>query len=281
MNKEEFLRKIRAALQGLTPAEIDEILADYGAHFDESTALGRSEEATAAALGDPAWLGQEHVADLRQEEHGLLSAAKRLLDPGRRSHGDNTVVERQIAWTPGSRMTIGLPVDVSWRPADHPRATLHGPAWLVEHVRLESEQFKGRFKWRLFHNNHLRLDLESPAIETWHVKSHGDLRLLHLSQAALNLELDGSGDIKAAGRVQELSAHLLGSGDIDLSLLEPERATVTLAGSGDVTLAPGEEADLSIEGSGDIVLLSHPARLRSHVWGSGKIRMPDGTGSPS
>lgn len=280
MNKEEFLRKIRSALQGLAPTQIDEILADYRNHFDESAANGRSEEATAAALGDPAWLGQEHIADLRHEERGLLGAAKRLWAGAgqRRQNGDETT-ERELAWAPGSRMTIGLPVEVSWRPAEKARAVLHGPAWLIEHVRLDSQALRGRFKWRLFHNNHLRLDLEGPAIETWSVLGSADLRLLNLSQPSLCLELDGSGEIKAAGRVQRVTASNMGSGDIDLGLLEHPRATVKLVGSGDVTLGPSEEANLSLEGSGDITLLSSPPNIRTNILGRGDIRMPDGNHS--
>lgn len=277
MNKEEFLRKIRSALQGLTPTEIDEILADYRNHFDESAANDRSEEATAAALGDPVWLGQEHVADLRHEEGGLLDAAKRLWAGAgqRRQSGDETT-ERELAWTPSPRMAISLPVEVSWRPAEKARAVLHGPAWLIEHVRLDSQELRGRFKWRLFHNHHLRLDLEGPAIETWSVSGSADLRLLNLSQPSLCLELDGSGDIKAAGSVQHVTASTMGSGDIDLSLLEHPSATVKVIGSGDVTLGPSEEANLSVEGSGDITLLSSPPNIRTNILGSGDIRMPDG-----
>lgn len=278
MNKDEFLRKIRSALQGITPTEIDEILADYRNHFDESAANGRSEEATAAALGDPVWLGQEHIADLRYGQGGLLGTAKRLwTNAGQHQKSGDETAERKLTWVPSSRMAISLPVEVSWRPADKARAVLHGPAWLIEHVRIDSQELRGRFKWRLFHNNHLRLDLEGPAIETWSVFCSADLRLLNLSQPSLCLELDGSGSIKAAGRVQHVAASNMGSGDIDLSLLEHPRATAKVIGSGDITLWPNEEADLSIEGSGDINLLSSPPNIRTNILGSGDIRISNGS----
>ena len=277
MNKEEFLQKIRGALHGLTPTEIEEILADYRNHFNESTANGRSEEATASALGDPIWLGQEHVADMRHETGGLLGAAKRLwADAGqRRQRGDETIA-RELTWTPSSCMAINLPIEVSWRPAEKAQAVLHGPAWLIEHVRLDGQELRGRFKWRLFHNNHLRLELEGPTIETWSVSGSANLRLLNLSQPTLHLEHTGSGDIKSAGRVQDVTVSAMGSGDIDLSLLEHPRATVKVIGSGDVTLGPSEEANLLVEGSGDITLLNNPTNIRTNILGSGDIRMPDG-----
>jgi uncharacterized membrane protein len=59
MTKSEFLSQLRRALSGMAPQEIDDIIADYGAHFDEALAAGRSEPQVAQALGDPARLARE------------------------------------------------------------------------------------------------------------------------------------------------------------------------------------------------------------------------------
>ncbi|EJL94046.1 putative membrane protein [Herbaspirillum sp. CF444] len=63
MNRETFLRTLRAGLAGLSRQEIDEILADYETHFDEASASGRSEAEVAQALGDPARLARELRAE--------------------------------------------------------------------------------------------------------------------------------------------------------------------------------------------------------------------------
>lgn len=68
MSKDEFLRRLRRALKSLSPSEIDEIVADYHAHFAEAVAAGRSEEATAQALGDPRRLAHEHLSDIHYHE---------------------------------------------------------------------------------------------------------------------------------------------------------------------------------------------------------------------
>ena len=44
VNREQFLAELRAALRGLDPQEIDDIVADYRAHFAEAQAAGRSEQ---------------------------------------------------------------------------------------------------------------------------------------------------------------------------------------------------------------------------------------------
>ncbi|MDN7180321.1 DUF1700 domain-containing protein [Caballeronia sp. SEWSISQ10-4 2] len=63
MNSEAFLRTLRAGLAGLSKREVEEIIADYAAHFAEARASGRSEAEVADALGDPARLARELRAE--------------------------------------------------------------------------------------------------------------------------------------------------------------------------------------------------------------------------
>ena len=55
----EFLATLRAGLRGVPASSIDEMIADYSAHFDEGVAATRSEADIAAALGDPLVLADE------------------------------------------------------------------------------------------------------------------------------------------------------------------------------------------------------------------------------
>lgn len=59
MNRKAFCDALRANLSGMPPAAIEEIVADYEAHFNDGIAAGRSEEEISAALGDPARLARE------------------------------------------------------------------------------------------------------------------------------------------------------------------------------------------------------------------------------
>lgn len=86
MNRDDFLCILSDGLAGLPPHEIDDILADYVAYFDEANASGRSEEEVAAALGDPRRLARELRAEsgLRRWEnhHSLGNSATVLLALG-------------------------------------------------------------------------------------------------------------------------------------------------------------------------------------------------------
>jgi len=63
VNSEAFLRSLRAGLAGLPPHDVEEILADYSAHFAEARASCRSEAEVVGALGDPARLARELRAE--------------------------------------------------------------------------------------------------------------------------------------------------------------------------------------------------------------------------
>jgi len=63
MTRLEFLDTLRRRLSGLPQAEIDELIADYAAHFADGKAAGRSEADIAAALGDPMRLARELRAE--------------------------------------------------------------------------------------------------------------------------------------------------------------------------------------------------------------------------
>ncbi len=64
MTKSAFLAKLHQGLQGLPPAAVADIMADYEAHFAEGSAAGRSEAEIVQALGDPVRLGRELRAEL-------------------------------------------------------------------------------------------------------------------------------------------------------------------------------------------------------------------------
>jgi uncharacterized membrane protein len=86
MNRVAFLTVLRDGLAGLPAQEIDDIVADYAAYFDEAHASGRSEEDVATALGDPRRLARELRAETRlrrwENHRSLGNSATALLALG-------------------------------------------------------------------------------------------------------------------------------------------------------------------------------------------------------
>ncbi|KXV75453.1 hypothetical protein AD953_07415 [Acetobacter malorum] len=77
-SRQMFLDQLRAGLKGLPRSVVEDILAEYTAHFDEGRAAGRSDGEIAAALGDPGRLAREVRAETgvrRWEDERSLSNA--------------------------------------------------------------------------------------------------------------------------------------------------------------------------------------------------------------
>lgn len=92
---------------------------------------------------------------------------------------------------------------------------------------------------------------EAPSIG---IKGSGDVTLLDLKQAGLELEIQGSGDITAFGQVGHLDIEIAGSGDVDASELIADKARLSIAGSGDIEAFVRSTVDARVAGSGDIVV---------------------------
>ncbi|WP_261520831.1 DUF2807 domain-containing protein [Burkholderia multivorans] len=110
---------------------------------------------------------------------------------------------------------------------------------------------------------------EAPVIK---IKGCGDVTLLDLRQAGLDLEIEGSGDITAYGQVAHLDVEIAGSGDVDASELIADRASLSVAGSGDIEAFIRSEVRARVAGSGDILVRGNPPHRDHSVAGSGKIK---------
>lgn len=96
--------------------------------------------------------------------------------------------------------------------------------------------------------------------------------MLDLRQDALDLEIQGSGDITVSGEVTRLHVQVAGSGDVDASELIAESADLSVAGSGDIEAFVRSDVRARVAGSGDIVVRGNPPRRDDRVAGSGKIK---------
>ena len=76
--------------------------------------------------------------------------------------------------------------------------------------------------------------------------------------------------MRLAGRADQQSWTVSGSGDVDARSLTGRSARVGIEGSGDVSLGVTEQLDVQLSGSGDLSYAGRP-QLRQSVSGSGEI----------
>lgn len=118
------------------------------------------------------------------------------------------------------------------------------------------------------------ISLGVPALVGLRVNGPADVMLSGLSAKAFELRVDGSGDIQARGRVDDLELEIDGSADSDLADLSTQTAQVRIDGSGDTELSVARSLELVVEGSGNVLYHGRPT-VSSRLEGSGDVRQMD------
>ena len=195
-------------------------------------------------------------------------------------------VTRTLAWTGGETLSVDLPANVTYVQGDKPGVVVTGPQSAVDRVRLSAGRLTlegdddqtrgfvrlGRSGFRAWTDTEsLKITVTAPAVQSFRVAGSGDLRVEGYDRPAIELLIDGSGDMSVAGRADKLELRINGSGDADLGELAVGDAVVDIQGSGDVSAGPTGSVEASIDGSGDLRLLRRPGRLERKVSGSGDV----------
>jgi uncharacterized membrane protein len=241
MTRAEFIAQLRRALAGMAPKEIDDIVADYSAHFDERVAAGRSEQDVASALGDPQRLARELRAEagLRRWETQRTPAALigAMMSLGGMLALDIFILLPLLFAFGGFVFVMGiLPF----------AGSLAGLGLLLS----------GLLHWD---------NVSTVAIVASRMLAGIGLLGGSLGGGAL-LWL-----VRASGSADLLKVDIMGSGAALLAQLAVRSTKIFIAGSGDADIAPIDDADIFIAGSGDVRLHTHPKHLNSKIAGSGRI----------
>ena len=118
------------------------------------------------------------------------------------------------------------------------------------------------------------VSLGVPALVGLQVDGSAGVMLSGLSAKAFELRVDGSGEVQARGRVDDLELEVDGSADTDLRDLATQNAIVRIDGSGDTQLRVARSLELVLEGSGNVVYRGRPS-VSSRLEGSGDVRQVD------
>lgn len=187
-------------------------------------------------------------------------------------------VTRDLAWPGGDRLQVDVPAEVVYTPGADAKVTVSGPGALVDRIVVEG----GRLRFRddetsdlHFSRRRVRISVVAPDVTTFVLDGSQDLEFSGYDQPELAIEINGSGEVKGAGRTQALTLRIAGSGDAGLGALDARDADIDIAGSGNAEVSAKGAVRVSIAGSGDVELTAKPASLVSDIDGSGDLRLPD------
>ncbi len=187
-------------------------------------------------------------------------------------------ITRQLEWTGGDHLTVSVPADVVFVQGDAVSVEIEGPDNVVNRMTLAEGvlDFEPGYAPRgqmgfVGDDARVQVRITAPDVSRFTVEGSGDLNLQALDLDTLEVQVRGSGDVIAAGRADQLTLGIRGSGEAHLADVAVRAATVEVTGSGEAEVAPTESADVTINGSGDVDLLRRPATLNTQINGSGDI----------
>ena len=205
------------------------------------------------------------------------------------------------------------PIDMTLRQGAIPSLTVRGEKRLLGNVDTtqDGDRLSIGTKGMLLHHRHpLQVVLTLPSINSLKVRGSGDSTINGFSGDKVEVQLNGSGNVKFNGRYKDVLASLhgsgdmemnggssdkvevalvgtgqmtvvgsckqfkaeqTGSGDLDAEHLAAEVAEVNLRGSGTSIVQARKSADVTLRGSGDVSVLGNPDGRTVNRTGSGEV----------
>lgn len=183
--------------------------------------------------------------------------------------------ERRLPWPGGDSFEVVTPVPVRLIPADGGDVVIRGAPAVIAHLQLRGGRLAADCHGLGASSGAVEIEVPAHALRRVNISGAGKVTLEKIRQSDLALTISGSGQMRAQGTVEHVSATISGAGDVRLGDLATKRLTAKISGSGFVEAAPKDEADITLSGSGTVKLQTRPAALHSRVSGSGRILQPD------
>jgi hypothetical protein len=145
--------------------------------------------------------------------------------------------------------------------------TLENISTEVRDGRLIIDSKKG---W-LWHHGEVNLQVTVPVLREATISGAGNLGIENVQGDALELAVNGAGNIVAMGEIQSLTVHINGAGDADLAGLRAHNARVVVNGTGNVTVNAEDALSADVNGVGSVRHVGKPAALQTRVNGVGRV----------
>ncbi len=118
----------------------------------------------------------------------------------------------------------------------------------------------------------LEVHLTTPSLDSLVMNGAGSVTINSVAGTALELLLDGAGNMRASGNIDRLTAHLNGAGNMDLSGLAAGEADVSVNGAGKLEVRATGSLTAVVNGVGNISYAGHPHPVKTQINGVGSIK---------
>jgi len=183
--------------------------------------------------------------------------------------GSSEIVSREIPWDNSTSLTLGVRSVVRYVQAPGPgKVVARGPHRSVSTLVVDN----GDIHDELLHSGTtLEIVVTAPAISHFHLNGGSRLSIEAYDQQSLFVSTEGKAHVDAAGRVENVTVNMQGSGTVNLAKLAIGNAAVDIGGMSTLVLAPMKGANLKVRNYASAVLLSRPVELTSSLEDSGRV----------
>jgi hypothetical protein len=183
--------------------------------------------------------------------------------------GNQEIVSRELPWDDSTSLTLGVRSVVRYVQAPGAgKVVARGPHRSVSTLVVGN----GDIRDQLLHTGAtLEIVVTAPAISSFHLSNGSRLSIESYDQKTLLVSTEGKSQVDAAGRVDEVTVNMKGSGTVNLARLATNNASVDIGGMSTLVLAPVNGANLKVRNFASAVLLSQPKELKSSLEDSGRV----------
>ena len=183
--------------------------------------------------------------------------------------GSSEIVSREIPWDNSTSLTLGVRSVVRYVQAPGPgKVVARGPHRSVSTLVVDN----GDIHDELLHSGtSLEIVVTAPAISHFHLNGGSRLSIEAYDQQSLFVSTEGKAHVDAAGRVENVTVNMQGSGTVNLAKLAIGNAAVDIGGMSTLVLAPMKGANLKVRNYASAVLLSKPIELTGSLEDSGRV----------
>lgn len=187
---------------------------------------------------------------------------------------DATQTSRALEWNGGDHVTLAVPAQASYSPRNDDRLQVTGDPQIVAHLRAKGGEIALDCRGWRDRAKSLQITLPGREFKKFTLEGGGAFALNELEQARAEIKVEGSGKVRANGKVDDLTMDIEGSGDADFNGITARLAKIEIEGSGTVRAKGSiEDLNLEIEGSGRADLNDIKSRnARVEIDGSGTVK---------
>lgn len=212
--------------------------------------------------------------------------------------GDGNIITEEIAIDNYNEIKLAGSIDVIYeaKPGEPTYLRVESDSNIIPILKIESQQNVLRIEPRkdinptrgvhVYTNSPSLKYIESKGSSDIHLqgaiagdefkldqRGSGDFTADNLVFAVAEFNLQGSGDMKLAGKVDKAKIEISGNGDIKAFDMEANSMDCSIRGNGNLEVYASQQLSIEIRGNGNIVYKGTPQITKQEIKGSGSVKM--------